>query len=131
VLQQPKAVVVDSLGNVFIFCRYRRYGFADIAHFALSEERLVLDRFTVCPRRVFSGHHGNDTGQELGFFGVDFCNSGVRPRAKQCFAVEHIGQDKVIAINNLTRDFFVGIDSGDWFSDDCEFRHGFPLRVQG
>ena len=61
-------VLLRGLGNVFIFCGYRRRGFADIAHFALSEERLVLDRFAVCPRRVFAGHYGNDTGQLFSLF---------------------------------------------------------------
>lgn len=52
------------------------------------------------------------------YFGVGF-------GTEESLAVEHVGQHEIVAVNNLPRDFFIGIDPGNRFSDDCEIRHLF------
>ena len=112
-----------GLSDVFIFRRYRCHGFADVAHFALSEKRFVLDRLAVGPGRVFACHYRNHAGELLGLLRMDLFYFGVGFGTEESLAVEHVGQHEIVAVNNLPRDFFVGIDPGNRFSDDCEIRH--------
>ena len=51
-----------GLCDVFVFRRHRCHGFADVAHFALGEKRLVFDRLAVGPGRICAGHHRNNAG---------------------------------------------------------------------
>ena len=112
-----------GLSDVFIFRRYRCHGFTDVAHFALSEKRFVLDRLAVSPGGVFACHHRNHAGQLPGLLRMDLFYFGVRFGTEKSLAVKHVGQHEIVAVNNLPRDFFVGIDPGNRFSDDCEIRH--------
>ena len=97
--------------------------FTDAADFVLGEKRLVLDRLTVDPRRVFPCDHGHYARILFGFLDVNALDPGVRLRTKQHLSVKHIGKDQIVAVNRLPGDLLTGIDSRDGFADDCELFH--------
>ncbi len=112
-----------SLRRVFVFRGHRRYRFSDVAHLPLSQKRFVFDRFAVRPGRIFARHNSHNAGQLLGLLRADLFYLRVSLGAEESFAVEHVGQHEIIAINNLPGNFFAGIDSANRFSDDCKFGH--------
>ena len=52
----------------------------------------------------------------------------MRLGAEQSFAVEHVGQHEIIAIDRLAGDFLFSIDALNRFTDDCQFRHCFTPK---
>src|SRR6476620_9535902 len=75
------------------------------------------------PGGVFACHYRNHAGELLGLLRMDLFYFGVGFGTEESLAVEHVGQHEIVAVNNLPRDFFIGIDPGNRFSDDCEIRH--------
>ena len=112
-----------SLRDIFVFRCDRCDGLANKAHFALRQKWLVFHRLAVCPRHVFSGHDSNDAGKLFSFVGVNPFDLGMRLGAEQSFAVEHVGQHEIIAINRLAGDFLFSINALNRFTHDCQFRH--------
>ena len=115
-----------GLSRVFVLGGDRGNRFADVTNFFLSQERLVLNGFTVRPGRIFAGHDRDDAGILLRLHCIDAFDLCMRLRAKKDLAIKHVREDEIVAINGLPRDFFVNVNPSDWFANDCQFRH-LPL----
>src|SRR5207244_11842926 len=89
---------------VYILVGDRGNRFADVTNFFLSQERLVLNGFTVRPGRIFASHDRDDAGILFRLHCIDAFDLCMRLRAKQDLAIKTVREDEIVAINGLPRD---------------------------
>ena len=90
---------------------------ADLAAF---KHRMVAHQSDDVNLHIIGRDDGNDAGQLPCTSRVNGNYLRMGMRGPQYLAVEHPGQDHVVAVNTGTRDFLEGIDLGNTFSYNCE-----------
>ena len=85
-----------AVGGFLIDCGHGSDHVADIAHLVDRDDRLVSDRDAIIgirqPRRIGTGHDGDDTRERLGAPGIDRADAGMRMGTAQHLRMQHAGQ---------------------------------------
>jgi hypothetical protein len=111
-----------SLSQVLVLRRDCRYRLADVTDLVLSKKGFVPDRFPMDPSGILSCDDCVDTGELFGLFDIDPLDLRVGLWTEEDLPVKHVREDKVVAINGLSRNFLLCINPGDRLADVSERR---------